>query len=364
MTTPKPRPGVLDIAAYAGGESKIDGFERVIKLSSNEGALGPSDLAVNAMTGAARGVHRYPDGGAAKLRAAIAEVHGLDADRIVCGAGSDEIISLLCQAYVGAGDETVYSEHGFMMYAISTKAAGGVPVMAKEENLTANVDNLLAAVTDKTRIMFIANPNNPTGTWLPRSELERLRARLREDVLLVIDGAYAEYMSDPDYEPGAALAGASDNTVMTRTFSKIYAMGGARLGWGYAPETVADALNRVRGPFNVSAPALAGGAAAVRDLDFIERSRAHNDEWLKRTRDAMRLLGLETPDGRGNFILVRFPDVKGQTAADADGYLKSRGVIVRRVAGYGLPDCLRVTIGAADEMELFIAHMRTFMGGT
>ena len=364
MTAPSVQPGILEIAAYVGGESKIQGVDRIIKLSSNEGALGPSPAAVEAMQAAAAAIHRYPDGGAQDLRSAIAEVHSLDADKIVCGAGSDEIISLLCQAYAGPGDEVVYSAHGFLMYSISAKAAGATPVAAPETDLTADVGNLLAAVTDKTRMVFLANPNNPTGTWLPRSEIERLRAGLRDDILLVLDGAYAEFMADPDYEAGAALVEASDNTVMTRTFSKIYAMGGARLGWGYAPANIVDVLNRVRGPFNVASTALAGGTAAVRDLDFLQRSREHNEVWLKRTRDALRQLGLQIPDGAGNFVLVQFPETGEQTAEAADAYLKARGIIIRRMGGYGLPHALRISIGASDEMEAVIAALRAFMGAT
>lgn len=362
MTTPIPQPGIMDIAAYVGGASKLDGTQHVIKLSSNEGALGPSPMAVDAMQQAATDMHRYPDGGATELRRVIAEINGLDPDKIVCGAGSDEIISLLCQAYVGPGDEVLHTVHGFLMYAISAKAAGATPVAVPETDLTADVDQLLGGVTDATKIVFLANPNNPTGTWVPRGELERLRAGLRDDILLVLDGAYAEYVTEPDYEAGIALVDAGDNVVMTRTFSKIFALGGVRLGWCYAPEAIVDVLNRVRGPFNVSALALAAGAAAMADVGFLERTRAHNDAWLKRTRDAVRQLGLFVPEGVGNFILVRFPEVPGKTAADADAHLKSDGIIVRQIGGYGLPDCLRISIGTGDEMEVVIASLRRFMG--
>ena len=364
MTTPQPQPGILDIAPYKGGDSKIAGVDKVIKLSSNENAFGPSLKAVAALTEAAANIHRYPDGHATELRRAIAEHYRLDPARLVLGAGSDEVLSLLCQAYIGPGDEMVYSEHGFLIYAIATMAAGGTPVKAPETNLTADVDALLAAVTPNTRLMFVANPNNPTGTYLTADELARLRAGLRDDILLVVDAAYAEYVAVADYADGLEMVRDADNVVMTRTFSKIYGLGGARIGWGYAPVAVADVLNRIRGPFNISVPAQAAGLAAFRDQAYVEHCRRHNEEWLKRTRDALRQIGLFVPDGVGNFVLVRFPDTPGRTAEDADAHLKAQGIIARRVAAYGLPDCLRITIGKADEMEAVIAALREFMGAT
>lgn len=362
MTAPRPQPGILNIAPYKGGESKIAGAEKAIKLSSNEGAFGPSPAALIALEEAAKSVHRYPDGHALDLRAAIAERYGLEPSRLVFGAGSDEIIGLLCHAYVGPGDEILHTEHGFLMYAIYCRGAGGTPVAAPETDLTADVDNLLAAVTDKTRIVFIANPNNPTGTYLKAAELTRLRDGLRDDILLVIDAAYAEYVGADDYTDGMELCRNADNVVMTRTFSKMFALGGARLGWAYVPQDVADVYNRIRGPFNVSMLAQAAGLASFNDTAFLENCRTHNDEWLKRTQDALRQLGLFVPNGVGNFVLVRFPDEPGRTAEDADAHLRTKGIIARRVAAYGLPDCLRITIGKADEMEAVIAALRQFMG--
>lgn len=362
MASPEPQTGILDIAPYKGGESKIDGAQKVIKLSSNEGAFGPSPMAVEALQEAARDIHRYPDGHATALRTAIAERYDLNPTCIVLGAGSDEIINMLCQAYAGPGDEVLHTEHGFLMYAISAKAAGAIPVTAPETDLKADVDALLAAVSDRTRLLFIANPNNPTGTYLTGDELADLRKGLRDDVLLVVDAAYAEYVAETDYTDGLELARACDNVVMTRTFSKMYGLGGARLGWCLAPAAVADVLNRVRGPFNVSVPAQAAGLAAFQDKAFTDKCRAHNLTWRKRTADALRQFGLSVPDGAGNFVLVRFPDEVGRTAADADAHLKSRGIIVRRMDGYGLPDCLRITIGLAEEMEAVINALGNFMG--
>ena len=362
MTAPRPQPGIMNIAPYKGGDSNVAGAEKAIKLSSNEGAFGPSPAALAALEDAAKTVHRYPDGHVPELRAAIAERYDLEPDRIVFGAGSDEIIGLLCHAYLAPGDEILHTEHGFLMYGIYCKGAGGTPVSVPETNLTADVDNLLAAVTENTRIVFIANPNNPTGTYLSAAELARLRAGLRDDVLLVVDAAYAEYVDTEDYTDGMDLCREADNVVMTRTFSKMYALGGARLGWAYVPAEVAGVYNRVRGPFNVSMLAQAAGLASFNDVEFLKRCRAHNDEWLKRTQDALRQLGLTVPDGVGNFVLVRFPDTPGRRAEDADAHLRSKAIIARRVAAYGLPDCLRITIGTAEEMEAVIAALREFMG--
>ncbi len=359
---PEPRPGIMDIAAYVGGESSIPGVERIIKLSSNEGPFGPSPLASKAHEAEAANLHRYPDGGAVKLRAAIGERYGLDPEKIVCGAGSDELISLLCKAYAGPGDEVLYSEHGFLMYPISAKTVGATPVTAPEVDKTANVDNLLAAVTDKTRILFLANPNNPTGTYLPASEVKRLRDNLRDDILLVIDAAYAEYVTVDDYTPGIELVDAGDNTVMTRTFSKIYALGGVRLGWCYAPANVIDVLNRIRGPFNVGAAAMAAGIAAIRDKDFEDMSRAHNETWREWTADELKKLGLDVTPSVGNFLLVCFNGDPDRDAAAADAFLKTKGIVVRRMGGYGFPNCLRITVGLEDEMRAVVDALAQFMG--
>lgn len=357
--TVRPRPGVMNISPYVGGESKLAGVERIIKLASNEGPFGPSPKAIEALAEAARTMHRYPDGGATELRQAIAQRFGLDAARIVCGAGSDEIISLLCFAYAGQGDEVLYSEHGFLMYPISAHAAGATPVKAPETDLRTDVDALLDAVTDRTRIVFVANPNNPTGTYLTHAELARLRAGLPETVLLVIDAAYAEFVNRNDYSAGLDLVDAGQNTVMTRTFSKMFALGGLRVGWGYCPAEIADVLNRVRGPFNVSSAAQAAAVASLSDMDFQDASRAHNLEWIAKTQDGLRALGIDTTDSVANFVLARFD--APETALACDEFLRARGIIVRRMGGYGLAQCLRVSIGAADEMEAFLSAMRAFV---
>jgi len=362
MSGPKPQPGIVEIAAYVAGTSTTENGCPVIKLSSNEGAFGASPAASAAYTEMSQQLHRYPDGDCWELRRAIAETHGLDANRIVCGAGSDEIISMLCSAYAGLGDEVLYSEHGFLMYPISARAAGATPVAAPETDLTSDINALLAALTERTRIVFLANPNNPTGTFLSGDDLARLHAGLPGDVLLVIDAAYAEYVSAEGYSDGLGLVEQYDNVVMTRTFSKIHGLGGIRLGWGYCPTIVTNILNRVRGPFNVSAAAQASGIAAIRDRDFTCKVREHNDRWLVWTRDQLRGVGLSVPDGVGNFLLACFPQDGENSAAEADAFLKRDRIIVRRMDGYGLPHCLRITIGLEDEMRAVVNSLSRFLG--
>ncbi len=354
----------MEIAPYVGGESGIEGKSRTIKLSSNEGAFGPSPKAMEAYMALAGELHRYPDGGAIGLRQELATLYGLDADRIVCGAGSDEILSLLCYAYAGPGDEVLHSAHGFLMYAISARAAGATPVAAPETDLTADVDSLLAHVTERTKIVFLANPNNPTGTYLSNSEVERLLQGLPEDVLLVLDAAYAEFVIRDDYSAGSELVDRANNVVMTRTFSKIHALGGLRLGWGYCPKEIADVLNRVRGPFNVNAAAQAAGVAALKDTSFTDMVREENLKIRDWTVNELRKLdnhGIELTDSVGNFILLRLPAEEGRNAEACDAYLKQHGIIVRRMAGYGLPEWLRITIGRMDEMRTVVHVIGEFL---
>ena len=350
----------MDIAPYVGGSHAVAGVDRVIVLSANENPLGPSPKAREAYDAMADELHRYPDGGAVALRQAIGKRFRLDPDRIVCGAGSDELISLLIGAYAGPGDEILYSQYGFLMYAISAKAAGATPVTAPEKNLTADVDALLEHVTENTRMLFLANPNNPTGTCLPASELRRLRENLRDDVLLVIDAAYAEYVGAEDYDAGEELAGSCDNVVMLRTFSKIFGLASQRLGWAYGPSAIIDVLNRVRGPFNVTASAQAAGVAAVEDVAHVEASRAHNDRWMAWLTQQLGGLGVEVPPSAGNFILARFPDKAGADAAYA--HLMSRGIIARLMGGYGLPDSIRITIGLEDENRALVDALAEHLG--
>lgn len=345
-----PRPGILDVAPYVGGESGAPGANRVIRLASNENPLGASARAVAAYEALAGELHRYPDGGAAALRAAIGEVEGLDPEAIVCGAGSDELIALLVRAYAGQGDEVLYSAHGFLMYAIAARTAGATPVTAPEANLTADVDALLVKATSRTKLVFLANPNNPTGSYVSDAEVRRLRAGLPDSALLVIDAAYAEYVEETDYPDGAALVREFDNVVMTRTFSKIHGLAALRLGWAYCPPSVVDVLNRLRGPFNVSQAAQAAGAAAIRDREHCAHSRAHNKQARARFTAEATDAGLKVHPSYGNFVLLRFPGGADQAAAVLAA-LKGRGVLLRGMAAYGLADCLRVTIGTDEEMR-------------
>jgi histidinol-phosphate aminotransferase len=360
MSRPEPKPGVMEISPYVGGKSSVPGGRKPIKLSSNEGALGPSPKAIEAAAKSAAKMHRYPDGGAAALREAIGKRFGLEPSRIVCGAGSDELIALLIKAYAGPGDEVLYSQYGFVMYPISAHAAGATPVTAPEKGYRTDVEALIAKAGPKTKLCFVANPNNPTGSFVTGAELKRLREGLPPHVLLAIDAAYAEYVSRNDYSAGVELVDAGANTVMLRTFSKMFAMGGMRLGWAYASANVVDVLNRVRGPFNVGAQAQAAGIAALEDMAHQDASRAHNERMLAWFPGELAKLGLTALPSVGNFVLVEFPK-SGKTAAAANEYLMGRAIIPRAVANYGLPDFLRVTLGTEAEMREVIAALADFM---
>ena len=355
--------GVLDISPYVPGREKVDGVTKLVKLSANETPLGPSPKAIEAFISVADQLHRYPEGGVLELRQAIGAHYGLNPDNIVCGAGSDELLHLLAQCYVSEGDEVIFTEHAFLIYPIITKAAGGVCVSVAEDNLTANVDAILAAQTARTKIVFVANPNNPTGTYLAMSEMRRLRDGLRDDVLLVVDAAYAEYVRKNDYEAGIELVATHDNVVMTRTFSKVYGLPALRLGWAYCPAGVADVLNRVRGPFNVNVPAMRAGIAAIQDQSFLDKSIAHNDKWLGWLIEEINQLGLEALPSVANFLLIRFPEEAGKTAAEADEFLASRGLILRAVKAYGLPRCLRMSVGLEEDNKAVVATLRAFVEG-
>ena len=363
MAKPEPRAGILSIAPYVPGRGKLPGHERILKLASNEGALGPSPKAMEAYRKLATELHRYPDGDPYDLRQAVGRRHGLDPDRIVCGNGSDELIMLIARCYAGPGDEILHTEFGFLMYPIFARAVGATPVAAPERDYTTDVDALVARVTPRTRIVYVANPNNPTGTYLPAAELARLRAGLPEHVLLVVDAAYAEYIGRNDYSPGVELVDAAGaNTIMLRTFSKIYGMAALRLGWAYAPAAIVDVMNRVRNPFNVNAVAQAAGIAALEDLEFVARGKAHNDQWRPWLAHEIAALGLKVIPSVGNFVLVEFART-GKTAAAANEALNQRGITVRPVGAYGLPHHLRVTVGLEPENRAVVEGLAAFMRG-
>jgi histidinol-phosphate aminotransferase len=357
---PLPKPGILDIAPYVPGKSGSKG-QKVHKLSANENPLGASPAAIEAYRSAASALEFYPDGSAHELREAIANRYGLKAENIVCGAGSDEILQLIAHAYLGPGDEAVYSQYGFLVYPIAIASNGAKAVVARENNLVTDVDQMLSCISEKTRVVFLANPNNPTGTYIPVSEVKRLHAGLPKSCLLVLDAAYAEYVRRNDYESGIELVATNDNVVMTRTFSKIYGLASLRLGWAYCPSHVADVMNRIRGPFNVGTPALLAGAAAIADKAHVERAVAHNDEWLPWLTKELAGLGLEVTPSVGNFILVHFPEDARHTAAKADAFLAGRGIILRRMEGYGLPGALRLTIGSQEANRAVVAALKEFL---
>jgi histidinol-phosphate aminotransferase len=359
---PQPKPGVLDIAAYVPGKSKGSHGKTLHKLSSNETPLGTSSAARKTLEVIAQNLELYPDGSATELRAAIGEVYGLNPDRIICGAGSDEVLSMLAYGYLGPGDEAIYCEHGFLVYDIAIRAAGATPVVAPEKNLTTDVDAILARVNEKTKMVFVANPNNPTGTYLPFEEVRRLHKGLPAHVLLVLDAAYGEYVRRNDYESGIELAATSENVFMTRTFSKIYGLASLRVGWGFGPAHVIDALNRIRGPFNMSGVAIAAGIASVRDREFVAKSVEHNDKWLPWVTAELEKLGLKVTPSVGNFVLVHFLDEDGKRAKDADAYLLERGCVLRMVGNYGLPNSIRMTIGSEEANRTVVSHLAQFLG--
>ena len=357
---PQPRAGVLDIEAYSPGKSVAQGGAKLHKLSSNESPLGASPLAIEAYKQAAASLERYPDGSATMLRAALANRYGLKAENIVCGAGSDELLSLLAQAYLKDGDEALYSAHGFLVYPIVIKANGAKAVTAPERNLTADVTAMLAKVSERTKIVFLANPNNPTGTYLPIDEVKRLHAGLPRETLFVLDAAYAEYVRRNDYEAGIELVSSFDNVVMLRTFSKIYGLAGLRIGWAYCPAEIADALNRIRGAFNVSSASIAAATAALGDQAHVERAFQHNSKWIAHLREEIERLGFKVTPSVGNFLLVHFPPGK---APQADEFLSSRGLVLRRMEVYHLPDALRLSVGSEEANGALIAALGEFAHG-
>ncbi|UXM94916.1 histidinol-phosphate transaminase [Bartonella sp. HY329] len=361
---PQPRKGIMDIAAYVPGSSKGNSAkapDKIYKLSSNETPLGAPPSALDAYRQSAGHLELYPDGQALILRDAIAEIYGLNPSNIMTGNGSDELLTLLAQTYLGAGDEGIMTEHGFSVYDIQMRAAGAKVVVAAEKDCKIDVDAIINCVSDKTKIVFIANPGNPTGTYLNAIEIRELHASLPKHVLLVLDGAYAEYVTQENYEAGIELVANNDNVVMTRTFSKIYGLAALRIGWMYAPAHIIDAIDRVRGPFNVNTPAQKAGAAAIRDRKFIHKSVAFNSQWREWLTNELTALGLKVTPSVTNFLLIHFPADREKSAAFADDYLKANGYILRRVTGYGFPNALRLSIGSEEANRGVVAALKEFL---
>jgi len=357
-----PKPGVMDVHPYVPGRSEAAGAARTYKLSSNESPFGPSPKAVAAYESAEPALGLYPEGSACILRDAIAEHFGLNPDRIVCGNGSDEVLHLLANSYVRPEDEVVFSAHAFSLYKIATLANSATPVEIPEPQLKLDVDAVLARVGSRTRIVFVANPNNPTGSYVSASEMRRLHTGLPDSSLLIIDAAYSEYVSQKDYEPGIGLVDASDNVIMTRTFSKAYGLAGIRIGWAYCPQGVADVLNRVRAPFNVNIAAQKTAVAALQDRAFVEQAIRHNETWRAWLIGEIRKLGnagVRVDNSVANFVLIHFADAK--RANEADRFLMSRGIITRGCASYGLPQCLRLTVGSEEANRAAVAALSEFV---
>ena len=357
MVNIKPQPGIMKIDLYEGGASQLEGQDEVVKLSSNENPLGPSPKAVEAYSMSGEALHRYPSSSHNKLRHAISKVLNLPSENIICGVGSDEIISLLCQTFSGQGDEVIYTEHGFAMYKISALSAGANPIAVEEKNRTTDINNILNKCNKNTKLIFIANPNNPTGTMINLKQVQELARKIPKQVLMVLDGAYAEYVDD--YDGGIQLVKNTDNVIMIRTFSKIYGLGGMRIGWGFGSKSIIEALQRVRGPFNLSVPALAVAEAAINDQDYVKRCKEENNtnrDWLIKS---LRKLGLACDNSFTNFVLPRF---ENSTQAElCDKYLQSKGFIVRRVDGYNLPDSLRITVGDRSTCERLVTVIKEFL---
>lgn len=359
MASPRSNPWLDDLVAYVPGKAGSSANANIAKLSANESPLGPSPKAVEAMREAAASSHRYPDGGSSALRAAIARLHGLEPERIICGTGSDEILQLLPLAYCAPGDEVLFSRNSFMVYPIAARRAGARPIEAQDRAFTSDVDVMLAAITGKTRVIYLANPNNPTGTWLPRAEVLRLADGVPEHVILVLDGAYAEYITDPAFDCGMTLARSRPNVLITRTFSKIYGLAAERIGWGYGPRPIIDALNKIRAPFNVTTAGQAGAIAALEDQAWIEAARAHNAQWLPWLAGELQRLGLRPVPSGANFILAQVPEGTRHSAHRLNQLLGEAGFIIRYFPGGPLADCLRITVGSEAEMRGIIAALES-----
>jgi histidinol-phosphate aminotransferase len=359
---PLPKPGILDIHAYVPGKAKADGIAEPIKLSANENPLGSSPKAHEAYAGAETSLHVYPDPRASIVREAIAAKHRIEPERLIFGCGSDEVFALLNQAFLEPGDNMVQGEYGFAAFAIGAYACQAEVRRAKEPNFRIDVDELLKCVDDRTRIVFLANPGNPTGTWIPFSEVRRLHDALPPSVVLVLDGAYSEFALDPTFDDGVDLARNSSNVVVTHTFSKLHGLAALRIGWGYAPLEIAQAVDRIRLPFNTSVPAQRAAVAALADEDFQQASIDLNETWRPWLTQQLGGLGLDViGPSATNFILVGFPQIPGKTAAEADAFLTSRGLLVRGVGNYGLPDHIRITIGLETHNRALTEALADFM---
>jgi len=362
VSRPEPKPGILAIEPYKPGKSKVEGVEHPIKLSSNENILGCSPKARAAFAAAADSLHLYPDGRANQLRAAVAERFRLEPDRLVFGDGTDELLHLINQVFLEPGDNIIMGQYGFSAYAIGARACQGEVRETAEPGYRLSPEKMLEAVDERTRLVFITHPGNPTGTFLTGAELRALHAALPPQVVLVIDGAYSEFATDAAFEDGLELARGEANVIVTRTFSKIHGLASLRIGWAYCPPHIADALDRIRAPFNTSTCAQDAAIAALADVEFQDRSVEHVDRWRAWLTQQIGGLGLEIVPSQANFVLVGFSKTPGRTAAEAEAWLAKRGLIVRGVANYGLPDHVRITIGLEEHNRALIDGLAEFLG--
>jgi len=358
---PLPKPGIMDIHAYVPGKAHAEGVAAPVKLSANENILGSSPKAVEAFASAAHELQIYPDSRTNIVRDAIAQRFRLEPERLIFGCGSDEVFALLNQTFLEPGDNIVQGEYGFAAFAIGAYACQAEVKNAKEPGYRIDVDEILKVVDDRTRLVFLANPGNPTGTWIPFSEVLRLHAGLPPSVVLVLDGAYSEFATDPAFQDGLDFARGTDNVVVTHTFSKLHGLAALRIGWGYAPAEIAAAVDRIRLPFNTSIAGQRAAVAALGDEAFQARSIAHVEQWRPWLTQQLGGIGLE-PVGPSatNFVLVGFPKT-GKTAAEADAFLSARGLLTRRVLNYGLPDHLRITIGLEEHNRAVVEALAEFM---
>ncbi len=356
--TIKPRPSILKIPFYLSGASKLKKIKKPIKLSSNENPLGPTQKAIDAFVSVKNNLGTYPDSSHKRLRMAIAETHDIDENRIICGAGSDEIIHFLCQCYAGAGDEVIHTEHGFLMYKISALATGAKPVSVAESNRRADISKILGACNDRTKLIFLANPNNPTGTLISSNEINHLLNSIPEHTLLVLDGAYAEYIDN--FDSGLSLSQTRDNLFILRTFSKMYGLASLRIGWGYGSEYIVNTLLRVRPPFNISLAAQESAAVAMMDTDYVESCRSKNLVLREKLTNELRNIGLNLDKSFANFVLARFPN--SQVASLADDYLKENGILVRKMNDYNLASALRISVGTGSDCDRVVKSLKQFQG--
>lgn len=362
MMIPSPQSSLLKINPYIPGESKLNTEKKIIRLASNENPLGASPKAKEAYLNVKNEFFRYPDAPSQTLRNTLAELYNLSSNQLICGNGSDELIYLLARSYAGEGDEIVFSQYGFAMYKIAALAAGATPIeVPAKENLQQDLDHILQKITPKTKLIYLANPNNPTGEMIDKKTIEDFHKNIPENVILVLDSAYSEYIDDPSYSSGMDLISNHSNIVMLRTFSKLYGLAGLRIGWAYGPLEIIDVLHRARSPFNVNLPAQTAAEAALSDYEFIERSKKINNSGLINLKEALENLDLIVYPSGGNFFLVEFPDNPKYTASQANDWLKNDGILVRPVGPYGLNNHLRITIGLDDEIDRLVLSLKDFL---